>query len=64
MKPMWTVAVSAMTMTLSVAVMAMVRFSLLTWMVWALRTAMVARATAVSAKAERWRIFIGLLLWR
>src|SRR5271170_6089745 len=61
MKPMWTVAVSAMTMTLSVAVMAMVRLSLLTWLVWA--EAMVERTTAVSARAETWRVFIGLLLW-
>src|SRR6266702_8096845 len=65
MKPMWTVAVSAMTMTLSVAVMAMVRLSLLTWMVWAMVWACegaVATTAAARVRAERWRIFIGLLL--
>ena len=64
LKPMWTVAVSAMTMTLSVAVMAMVRFSLLTWMVGACAKAgaAVASAAAMRATTGRGRIFIGLLL--
>src|SRR5467141_2985176 len=60
MKPMWTVAVSAMTMTLSVAVMEMVRLSLLTWMVWAMVWA--GDGAGARVRAERWRIFIGLLL--
>src|ERR1700686_4376260 len=65
MKPMWTVAVSAMTMTLSVAVMAMVRLSLLTWMVWATVwdcEEAVARTAAARTRPERRRVFIGLLL--
>src|SRR5271167_4157320 len=62
MKPMWTVAVSAMTMTLAVAVMAMVRLSLLTWMVWA-GAGMAANRGKVSARARKCGIFIGRLLW-
>src|SRR6266852_3821282 len=66
MKPMWMVAVSAMMMTLSVAVMAMVRLSLLTWMVWDMVWAFagaVATITAARVRVERRRSFIGLLLW-
>src|SRR5260370_40598368 len=66
MKPMWTVAVSAMMVTLSVAVMAMVRLSLLTWMVWDMVWAwvwVVVRAATARVRVERWRSFIGLLLW-
>src|SRR5271170_4116187 len=59
MKPMWTVAVSATAMTLAVAVMAMVRLSLLIWMVWAGRV----DAVTTNAKATKRRIFIRLLLW-
>src|SRR5271156_3730302 len=62
MKPMWTVAVSAITMTLAVAVMAMVRLSLLTWMVWAGAWMAVNRGK-VSARARKRGIFIGRLLW-
>src|ERR1700735_2108796 len=62
MKPMWTVAVSAMAMTLAVAVMAMVRLSLLTWMVWAV-AGTTASGVVVDAKGRKRRVFIGPHPW-
>src|SRR5438270_8929303 len=63
MKPMWTVAVSAMTMTLSVAVMAMVRFAALTWMVGVWAVSGGTRRAAASMSTERRGSFIVLFLW-
>src|ERR1700749_836759 len=63
MKPMWTLAVSAITVTLSVAETAMLWLSLLTWMVGVCERAgaEVARMAAARAKAGRWRIFVGFI---